>query len=77
MAKDYVPTESGLSSGASGDEVRRLQSYLQRFGYLQSDVQESFSVGSRLEPLESSEEGSFDDATEGPFAGSRSSPSCQ
>jgi hypothetical protein len=64
MAKDYVPTEAGLQKGASGDNVRRLQEYLKRFGYLDSDVQETFSLRSRLTVLPEAEEGKFDDATE-------------
>jgi hypothetical protein len=64
MAKDYVPTESGLSAGQRGNQVERLQAYLMKFGYLQSEVRQAFSVESRLESVPSAESGVFDDATE-------------
>jgi hypothetical protein len=61
--KDYMPSEAGPSEGATGDQVRRLQSYLARFGYLQSPVLDELGVDSRLQSAPSAEEGTFDEAT--------------
>jgi hypothetical protein len=40
-AKDYVPTESGAALGAEGEQVARLQAYLERFGYLRPTAEEA------------------------------------
>lgn len=40
--KDYVPTNTGLQEGSTGQTVSQLHQYLTRFGYLQSDVLEDF-----------------------------------
>uniref|UniRef100_UPI000248DAD8 matrixin family metalloprotease n=1 Tax=Paenibacillus elgii TaxID=189691 RepID=UPI000248DAD8 len=54
----------GLKKGDSGDEVKKLQAFLQRFGYLQSSLS---SVTRNLSLLNASlpdaAEGIFDDAT--------------
>ncbi|MDQ3654313.1 MAG: matrixin family metalloprotease [Chloroflexota bacterium] len=65
MAKDYVPTEPGPASGVEGEQVGRLQAYLERFGYLRSPDDEAGDIapmvtGSRA--LQATA-GVFDEAT--------------
>jgi peptidoglycan hydrolase-like protein with peptidoglycan-binding domain len=40
--KDYVPQAAGLETGAEGEDVERLQRYLARFGYLESESLDGF-----------------------------------
>jgi len=61
--KDYMPTAAGLKAGDEGDEVKRLQSYLAKYGYLQSPVAEEFGVETLPEELLSFEDATFDDST--------------
>lgn len=62
--KDYMPTSAGLAPGSRGEDVRRLQDYLAKFGYLESPLLEAFSVRTPLAELPAPERGTFDDATE-------------
>jgi hypothetical protein len=39
-----LPSVEGLHEGDSGDEVRRVQRYLERFGYLESANLDGFEV---------------------------------
>ena len=61
-SSDMVPKSAGIGPGDSGPEVRKVQRYLERFGYLQSATVERFGVTGGLAegPAES---GSFDDNT--------------
>ena len=45
--KDYVPESAGLSLGAQGPDVARLQHYLLDFGYMQAPNLEPFENASR------------------------------
>ena len=40
--KDFVPHSAGLSQGASGKDVERLQNYLREFGYIGNEKLEAF-----------------------------------
>lgn len=62
--KDYIPTVSGLSRGAKGDEVVRLQTFLAKFGYIKSPTVEKFGMRELIPSLPTVEEGSFDESTE-------------
>jgi peptidoglycan hydrolase-like protein with peptidoglycan-binding domain len=62
--KDYMPTSAGLAAGSRGDDVKRLQDYLAKFGYLESPLLEAFSARTMLAPLPAADRGVFDDATE-------------
>src|ERR1700710_902733 len=42
--KDYVPADTGLQEGSTGEAVIQLHRYLTRFGYLQSDILEDFGI---------------------------------
>ena len=62
--KDYVPTDTGLQKGSTGEAVSQLHQYLTRFGYLQSDILEDFGFdrsAAAAAPPESDER--FDDNT--------------
>ncbi len=61
--KDYLPTSAELAAGSRGDDVARLQTYLAKFGYLESPLLEAFGVRTVLAPLPAAERGIFDDAT--------------
>jgi hypothetical protein len=62
--KDYVPTAAGLKSGSKGDEVGRLQTYLEKFGYLESDQLDTFNVPRERAAAAAAELGTFDENTE-------------
>jgi peptidoglycan hydrolase-like protein with peptidoglycan-binding domain len=57
-----VPKSAGVGPGDSGGEVRKVQRYLERFGYLESPTLTQFGVSSTLAegPAET---GKFDDNT--------------
>lgn len=61
--KDYLPTSAALAIGSKGDDVTRLQTYLAKFGYLESPLLEVFSARTVLAPLPAAERGIFDEAT--------------
>lgn len=43
-AADYVPTAAGAKLGSSGENVKRLQNYLTRFGYFAGEIYETFGM---------------------------------
>lgn len=60
---DMVPKSTGVKKGDSGADVRRVQTYLETFGYLESEKLNTFGVGHALAgPVPDA--GTFDDATE-------------
>jgi hypothetical protein len=54
---DDLPRAEGLHEGDSGDEVRRLQSYLEKFGYLDSPRLEEYGVPRRRPRLRQQKRG--------------------
>ena len=62
--KDYVPESAGLSLGAEGPDVGRLQRYLRDFGYMQGSNLEPFGVATRGLRAAPTAVGVFDDNTE-------------
>jgi len=61
--QDFIPTAAGLAAGAKGAEVERLQTYLKKFGYLESPVAESFRINTVLASIPAAEKGTFDEGT--------------
>jgi peptidoglycan hydrolase-like protein with peptidoglycan-binding domain len=61
--KSFVPTAAGLSEGARGDQVVRLQEYLRMFGYIQSDVLDHFGVPREAAAEPPARPGTFDENT--------------
>lgn len=62
--KNYIPTTAGFEQGDQGEDVRRLQNYLSRFGYLESPSTTAFGPAraSAVAGVPESE-GAFDDNT--------------
>lgn len=60
--KDFMPRKSGLTEGASGAEVERLQAYLTKFGYKDTDPFDEFGIDS-FDDTEDFKKGTFDEAT--------------
>jgi peptidoglycan hydrolase-like protein with peptidoglycan-binding domain len=60
---DMVPKSAGLSEGNSGADVRRLQRYLEKFGYVDSPVLSQFGVSSELAEAPPTKVGTFDENT--------------
>ncbi len=68
-ANDYVPKKAGLTIGKKGEDVKRLQRYLKRFGYLEEKVRDDGYAPLRTTVrAPRAKEGTFDDAT---YAGLR------
>ena len=61
--KPYVPTKSGLKQGDKGPQVKRLQSYLSKFGYIESPVLESFGMPKELAAVADVQSSTFDENT--------------
>lgn len=61
---DFVPRTTGIGIGASGPDVRKLERYLERFGYLESSVLERFGVDRTLAEAAPKEKGTFDENTQ-------------
>jgi peptidoglycan hydrolase-like protein with peptidoglycan-binding domain len=61
--KDYIPRMVGLSQGDQGEEIERLQAYLEKFGYLQSPVLETFGIRAMRAVPPTARRGMFDTAT--------------
>jgi peptidoglycan hydrolase-like protein with peptidoglycan-binding domain len=61
---DYVPRQAGAKMGSRGVNVRRLQNYLTRFGYLDSSVLDDFGVRHTLAQPSPDSIGEFDEQTE-------------
>lgn len=59
---EMVPETTGIAAGDSGPDVRRLQRYLERFGYLDSPSLALFGVDGNLAEA-AAETGTFDDNT--------------
>src|SRR5215813_10175589 len=59
-ASAYAPAFAGLEEGHVGDDVARLQRYLQRFGYLRSDELKVYNVPSDRAAGQVASIGSFD-----------------
>jgi peptidoglycan hydrolase-like protein with peptidoglycan-binding domain len=58
-----LPSVEGLHEGDSGDEVRRVQRYLERFGYLDSAHLDGFGVARDRAAAPAATEGAFDQNT--------------
>ena len=41
-SKSFVPQTSSLKQGDKGDDAKRLQEYLTKFGYMESPATEAF-----------------------------------
>lgn len=61
--QSMVPTSEGAGPGDSGDDVRRVQRYLERFGYVDSPVLREFGVRTDLAEPAPTKLGDFDDNT--------------
>jgi peptidoglycan hydrolase-like protein with peptidoglycan-binding domain len=61
---DIIPKASGLKRGDSSADVRRLQGYLARYGYLDSPVLDEFGLSHEFAEPPPEKEGRFDDNTE-------------
>lgn len=61
--KDYIPKKVGLAQGERGNEVDRLQAYLEKFGYLDSPILDQFGLRSPISSSPTAEKGVFEDAT--------------
>ncbi len=62
--KNYIPTTAGLQPGDEGEDVRRLQNYLSKFGYIESPATVAFGVTpERAAATVPESEGTFDDNT--------------
>lgn len=57
---DMIPQTAGAAMGDAGPDVRRLQRYLARFGYLDSPTLQEFGVGANLAEAAPQEMGTFD-----------------
>lgn len=62
-AADMIPKSTGAKSGSTGADVRRIQQYLARFGYLDSEVLDTFGAG-HAAAAPRAKEGTFDVHTE-------------
>ncbi|MFQ5649520.1 MAG: DUF6623 family protein [bacterium] len=62
-AQELIPSRAGLSEGASGSDVQRLQDYLARFGYKNTSPQEDYGIDSFNDSDLDFKEGEFDEAT--------------
>ena len=61
--KAFVP-RTGLAEGSQGEDVTRLHQYLQKFGYIQSDVLEEFGFPKHAASVEEPEKADkFDEKT--------------
>lgn len=60
---DTLPRVASLKSGDQGDDVTRLQRYLSKFGYLESDILDSFGVPRSQAAAPPPAFGTFDDNT--------------
>jgi peptidoglycan hydrolase-like protein with peptidoglycan-binding domain len=63
-APDLVPRSAGAKPGDSGADVRRLQAYLTKFGYLESEEPARFGAVTDLAAPAPSKAGQFDDNTQ-------------
>jgi hypothetical protein len=46
--RPYTPPAADLASSAEGPQVERLQSFLAKFGYIQSPILGTFGVADRM-----------------------------
>lgn len=63
-APDLVPRSAGAKPGDSGADVRRIQAYLTKFGYLESDIPAEFGTEASLAVPAPTKSGQFDENTE-------------
>ena len=61
--KDYMPRSAGVSAGDKGDDVDRLQKYLRKFGYFDTEELESFGASNAMAEPAPSKDGVFEDST--------------
>jgi hypothetical protein len=61
--KDYMPQKAGIAHGAKGNEVKRLQRYLKKFGYLEAAPDDAYAPLRAAARAPQAKEGTFDDAT--------------
>ncbi|REL38186.1 hypothetical protein DYD21_06140 [Rhodohalobacter sp. SW132] len=64
LKADLVPTRAGLNKGSEGVNVERLQNYLERFGYLESEWTKKSEIKSSLAESAPEKKGEFDEQTE-------------
>jgi peptidoglycan hydrolase-like protein with peptidoglycan-binding domain len=62
--KPYVPTKAGLKAGDAGDQVKRLQNYLAKFGYIESPILGAFGVPAKKAAAPAATPGIFDQSTQ-------------
>ena len=63
-SKSFVPQTSSLKQGDKGDDAKRLQDYLTKFGYLESPATEAFGLVKAAVAAPPEQEGNFDKNTE-------------
>jgi len=63
-SKSFVPQTSSLKQGDKGDDPKRLQDYLTRFGYMESPANEAFGLVKARVAAPPEREGNFDKNTE-------------
>ena len=63
-SKSFVPQTSSLKRGDKGDDVKRLQEYLTKFGYVESSLTEAFTAEKARVSAPAELDGNFDKNTE-------------
>ena len=62
-SKSFVPQASNLKQGDKGDDVKRLQDYLTKFGFMESPSTEAFGLVKARVGAPPEQEGNFDKNT--------------
>jgi peptidoglycan hydrolase-like protein with peptidoglycan-binding domain len=62
--KSFVPQTSSMKLGDKGDDAKRLQEYLTKFGYMESPTLKAFGVTTTKAAAPPENEGNFDKNTE-------------
>jgi peptidoglycan hydrolase-like protein with peptidoglycan-binding domain len=62
-SKSFVPQSSSLKRGDKGDDVKRLQEYLTKFGYTESPLTEAFGSEKARVAAPPEQDGNFDENT--------------
>lgn len=61
--QDYLPNSAGLKEGDEGEDVARLQKYLSRYGYFNTDILDVFGARGKYSLIIPQREGLFDERT--------------
>jgi peptidoglycan hydrolase-like protein with peptidoglycan-binding domain len=61
--KSFVPQTVNLKRGDKGDDVKRLQEYLTKFGYTESPLTEAFGSEKAMVSAAPEQDGNFDENT--------------